>query len=213
MKTDQLIRMLATGVEPVQPHLPEKLISQALLIGVAISFILLLAIYGIRPDLKQVSTTFPFWMKLGVPLANVALGLVFIFALAQPGKLPKISYWVLFIPIAVLWAWAIWTWLNADPSQQSDMVWGKTWRVCIKNITFLAVPTAVATLLALRNLAPTQPTLSGAIAGWLAGGVGASVYALHCPELAAPFLAIWYVLGMLVPTAIMAWVGSRSLRW
>lgn len=213
MKTDELITMLATGVEPVQPHVPEKLISKALLTGVAISFILLLTFYGIRPDIKEVSSTFPFWMKLGVPLANVVLGLVFVFALAHPGKLPRINYWVLLIPIAALWTWAIWTWVNADPSQHSEMLWGKTWRVCIKNIAFLAVPTAVATLFALRNLAPTQPMLSGAIAGWLAGGVGASVYALHCPEMAAPFLAVWYVLGMLVPTAIMAWVGNRSLRW
>jgi hypothetical protein len=39
------------------------------------------------------------------------------------------------------------------------------------------------------------------------------VYALHCPELAAPFLAIWYLLGMLIPTAIGAWLGPRPLRW
>ena len=213
MKTDELIRMLATGVEPVQQHLPEKLISKALLVGLAISFILLVVFYGIRPDLKQVSATFPFWMKLGVPLANVMLGLVFVLALAHPGKIPKVGYWVLFIPVAVLWVWAILSWVNADASQHADMLWGKTWRVCIKNIAFLSVPTAVATLLALRNLAPTQPVLSGAIAGWLAGGVGASVYALHCPEMAAPFLAVWYVLGMLVPTAIMAWIGHHSLRW
>ena len=36
---------------------------------------------------------------------------------------------------------------------------------------------------------------------------------LHCPEPAAPFLAIWYLLGMLVPTAIGAWLGPRLLRW
>lgn len=213
MNTDKLIMMLSTGVEPVPQHLPERLLSKALLVGIAISFILLLVFYGIRPDLKQISTTLPFWMKLGVPLANVVLGLVFIFALAHPGKLPKLDYWILIIPIAMLWTWAIWSWVNADPSQHAEMLWGETWRVCIKNIAVLAVPTAVATLLALRNLAPTRPALSGAIAGWLAGGVGASVYALHCPEMAAPFLAVWYVIGMLVPTAIMAWIGSRALRW
>ena len=32
-------------------------------------------------------------------------------------------------------------------------------------------------------------------------------------RLDAPFLAVWYVLGMLVPTALGALVGPRVLRW
>jgi hypothetical protein len=39
------------------------------------------------------------------------------------------------------------------------------------------------------------------------------VYALHCPEMAAPFLGIWYVLGMAIPAVLGAAVGSRMLRW
>jgi hypothetical protein len=29
----------------------------------------------------------------------------------------------------------------------------------------------------------------------------------------APFLAIWYLLGMLIPTALGALLGPRLLRW
>lgn len=65
----------------------------------------------------------------------------------------------------------------------------------------------------LRGLAPTRLRLAGAAAGFAAGSLGALVYSLHCPELAAPFLAIWYLLGMLIPTAIGAWLGPRLLRW
>jgi len=39
------------------------------------------------------------------------------------------------------------------------------------------------------------------------------VYALHCPEMAAPFLFIWNGLGMLAPAAIGAAMGPRLLRW
>ncbi|HWT72548.1 MAG TPA: NrsF family protein, partial [Oxalicibacterium sp.] len=38
-------------------------------------------------------------------------------------------------------------------------------------------------------------------------------YCLHCPELAAPFVGFWYVLGMLIPTAAGALLGPRVLRW
>ncbi|SNR59914.1 hypothetical protein SAMN05192560_0029 [Methylobacillus rhizosphaerae] len=213
MKTDELIKMLATGVSPVRSLMAEKLIGMALLAGSVISLILLWMIYGIRPDLGEVSTSVAFWMKLGVPLASVGIGLVLIFILAHPGKRPGIGYWALVIPVAVLWAWAIWTWAAADPGIRPELLWGKTWKVCILNITFLALPVGAAILFALRRLAPTRPVLTGAIAGWCAGGAGASVYALHCPEMAAPFLAVWYVLGMMVPSAIMAYLGHRCLRW
>ncbi|MGP1716522.1 MAG: DUF1109 domain-containing protein [Methylophilus sp.] len=213
MKTDELIKMLSTGVEPVAQHANEKSIGQALLAGAVISLILLVAIYGIRPDLRVVSTSFAFWMKFGVPLTSALLALMFVISLSRPGKFPKVGYWVLSLPVLALWLWAIATWAGADASQQAAMLWGKTWRVCIMNITFLALPVAALTWLALQNLAPTRPILTGAIAGWLAGSTGASIYALHCPEMAAPFLAVWYVLGMLVPTAIMAYIGHRSLRW
>jgi hypothetical protein len=213
MKTDELIEMLATGVEPVAQHANEKALGQALLAGAFISLLLLITIYGIRPDLSSVSTSFAFWMKLGVPLSSALMALVFVIRLSRPGRSGHAAYWLLPLPVAVLWLWAIASWLGTDASQHADMIWGKTWRVCIMNITLLAVPVGALTLLTLRNLAPTRPALTGALAGWLAGSSGASIYALHCPEMAAPFLAIWYVLGMLVPTAIMAYVGHRSLRW
>ena len=54
---------------------------------------------------------------------------------------------------------------------------------------------------------------AGAAGGGLAGGVAATVYSLHCPELAAPFLAIWYVLGVLIPVVVGAVVGRYLLRW
>jgi hypothetical protein len=65
----------------------------------------------------------------------------------------------------------------------------------------------------LRGLAPTRPALAGAAAGALAGGVGGAVYALHCMELAAPFLAVWYVAGIVLPVVLGALLGPRLLRW
>lgn len=49
--------------------------------------------------------------------------------------------------------------------------------------------------------------------GLLASGVGAAVYALHCPEMEAPFLGVWYLLGMLISTALGAVIGPKLLRW
>jgi hypothetical protein len=62
-------------------------------------------------------------------------------------------------------------------------------------------------------MAPTRLRIAGAAAGFAAGAAGALVYTLHCPEMAAPFLGIWYVLGMLIPTAVGAALGPSLLRW
>ena len=45
------------------------------------------------------------------------------------------------------------------------------------------LPVFVATLWAMKGLAPTRLALAGAAAGLLAGAVGAVVYTLHCPEM------------------------------
>jgi hypothetical protein len=50
-------------------------------------------------------------------------------------------------------------------------------------------------------------------AGALAGAIAAAAYALHCNEMALPFLAIWYVLGIAVPTVLGALLAPRWLRW
>jgi hypothetical protein len=65
----------------------------------------------------------------------------------------------------------------------------------------------------MRSAAPTRPAVAGAAAGLLAGGLGATVYTLHCPELAAPFIGVWYVLGMAIPAAIGAVAGWFLPRW
>jgi hypothetical protein len=65
----------------------------------------------------------------------------------------------------------------------------------------------------MKGLAPTRLRLAGAAMGFAAGAMGALVYSVHCPELAAPFLGFWYLLGMLIPTAIGMALGPRLLRW
>jgi hypothetical protein len=41
----------------------------------------------------------------------------------------------------------------------------------------------------------------------------AMIYSVACNETSAPFLAIWYTLGMVLVAALGAAAGSRLLRW
>ena len=119
------------------------------------------------------------------------------------------------IPVAVIamWVLAVVTLVAASPQNRALLILGHTAAVCPFLITLIAAPLLIALLWVMRSLAPTRLRWAGAASGFTAGSLGALVYTLHCPELAAPFLAIWYLLGMLIPTAIGAWLGPRLLRW
>jgi hypothetical protein len=104
-------------------------------------------------------------------------------------------------------------WLAADPDNRMRMMRGGSWTVCARNILALALPGLAATLLVLRGMAPTRPTLTGFAAGAFAGGVAATVYGLHCGESTMVFVGIWYTLGVLGTGALGAVVGRWALRW
>jgi hypothetical protein len=93
------------------------------------------------------------------------------------------------------------------------LFFGDTWNSCPFLIATLSAPVFVAVVWAMQGLAPTRLRLAGAAAGLLSGAIGTMVYSVHCPEMAAPFIGFWYLLGMLIPTTVGALLGPRMLRW
>jgi hypothetical protein len=85
--------------------------------------------------------------------------------------------------------------------------------MCVVSIALLSLPLLLAMFVALRGLGPTRLRAAGVVAGGFAGAAAALVYAVHCTEMALPFLAVWYVLGMFVPAALGSVAGPRFLRW
>ncbi len=77
----------------------------------------------------------------------------------------------------------------------------------------LSVPVYLGLIWALRGLAPTRLALTGAAAGLAAGALAAVIYGLYCREWAAPFVFVWYSLGVGLSAAFGALVGTRLLRW
>ncbi len=213
MKTDDLIAMLATGVEPIDPHQAAKRLATALLAGGACAFVLMLLGYGIRPDLAQAAQAPMLWVKLGFAGVVAVSALVLTERLARPGMRLGRAWVGVALPWLALSVMGLAVVLNAQPDARLGLVLGRTWLSCALSISLIASPVFVGLLWALRGLAPTRLALAGASAGLLAAAVGALVYALHCPEVEAPFLAVWYVLGLLIPTSAGAVIGPQLLRW
>jgi hypothetical protein len=90
---------------------------------------------------------------------------------------------------------------------------GSNGLVCLVSIPFFALPMLIAEILALRQGAPTRPTLTGVVAGLFAGGVAAAIYAAHCPDDSPLFVALWYSLGIAIVALVGGLAGRLALRW
>jgi hypothetical protein len=213
MKTDDLISLLAHEAGAVDRRLPMRRVAAAPPIGALLALPVMIALLGVNPALQAYLALPMFWVKFtfGVVLAAASgWGLQ---RLGRPGARTTLLPWLLAAPIAVLWLLALIALAASTRDQWASLLLGGSWKGCPPYIALLSLPTFVAALLALRSAAPTRLRLAGAVAGVLAGAVGAAVYALHCPELAAPFLAVWYVIGVLIPAAAGALLGPAVLRW
>jgi hypothetical protein len=213
MKTDDLVDLLAAQAQPVPRHAASRRLALALGLALPISIAGMAAGYGVRPGFVESLGGAMAWIKILLPAAIGAAAFVAAQRLARPGVRVHGAWLGITLPVLFLWAAGIAVWLAAAPDARSELLWGRTWRSCAFSISALSSPMFVAAFLALRGLAPTRPALAGAAAGALASGTGAAVYALHCPELGAPFLAVWYVLGMAIPVVAGALLGARLLRW
>ena len=213
MKTDELIAMLASGAAPVEADAGRRRLAMALGWGLFGATLLMALLLGVRPDLAQALRLPMFWMKLGMPVLTALAALQLARRLGMPGTGPGRAPLLLSALLLLAWSGAAAVLMNCAPEARAPLLFGSTWKTCPFNIALLSSPVFVATFWAMRGMAPTRPTQAGAAAGLLAGAAGAAVYALHCPEMAAPFLGIWYVLGMAIPALAGAVLGTRLLRW
>ena len=213
MKTDDLVAMLATGATAAPRRAAGRRLALALIAGLPLSFAILFTEYGLRRDLVQAMFWPMFWVKVLFPLCIAGAAFVVAQRLARPGVQVRSAWIGIAVPVLAVWVMAALAWFNAPAEERMPLLMGESWRVCALSIGLMALPVFAAALLALKGLAPTRPGLAGAAAGALAGGVGAAVYALHCMELTAPFLAVWYVSGIALPVLVGAVLGPRLLRW
>jgi hypothetical protein len=213
MKTDDLISMLSTGVAPVDPHFAAKRFQWALAGGSTLAVMLMAVLYGINPNLREAANASMFWVKFAFAAALFLTGLLLTARVSIPGRPWRAVARSVLLPVVMMFLLAAVMLFNAEPQARLPMILGKSWSACATRIVLVSSPMFLAVFWAMKGLAPTQLRLAGAAAGLLAGGLGSAIYALHCPELAAPFVAVWYTAGVLLTSGLGALLGPRLLRW
>lgn len=213
MKTTSLIHLLAQDAElPPAPKASLTLLA-ALVLAALLSTALVVGLWGVNTQLPAQIQSTGMWVKLLWLSCLCGLTWHALLRLARPGLNLGFSAWGALGVWLVMVALAVHQWQNTPTAEHAALVWGTSWQQCSASIVALAVPFFVASIWTLRNLAPTQPTLTGGMAGLMSGLLSALVYSLHCPETAFAFLLLWYVAGMAVMSVLGAAVGQRYLRW
>jgi hypothetical protein len=213
MRTDDLIAALASDAEPTLPNKVGRTIGLGLAVGAVVSAAIMVLWLGVRADLMHAMMTGPFWMKFAYALSVAVLGFGLIDRLARPGGQSGVFGPLILAPLGVMLVLAVYQLVGAPEDLRMQMVLGASYQVCARNIVILSTPVFFGLFLSLRLLAPTRLTLAGAVAGVLAGAAGTFIYAFHCNESAAPFVAIWYTTGIVAVGALGALLGRLTLRW
>lgn len=211
MRTEDLIRAIAADAG--RPRALGPTLALVLLACVVLVAAVFLPTAGPRPDLAAATMHLRVLVKQAFPILLAVAAFGTALRLARPGEVP--GGWAAalgLVPLLLLAAVAGELMALPAPARMPTLM-GQSSRQCVPFIVAMGLPPLAGALWALGRGASTRPGLSGAVAGLLAGGAAAAVYAVHCTEDSPLFYAVWYVLAILLLAALGALLGPRLLRW
>jgi hypothetical protein len=213
VKTDELIADLSTTLAPVPRYWVWLRLAQGVGAGALVSFVVLWAWLGFRPDLAHAVDTSMYWMKFFYTLSLALFAFWATERLARPARTAGWPLLGLAVVIFALTALSGMKMMHAPPDARMPMLMGHSSRVCPWLIVILSAPIFIGTFWSLRSLAPTRTVLAGTVAGFASGALGAWIYAFRCDETTAPFLLVFFTLGMALVGLAGALIARRVLRW
>lgn len=213
MRTEDLISMLSTNVEPVDHRRIARNVGMAVMAGAAAAVAMVYFVFGPRADLTTLESLVPPLLKVAFTLIVLVPASIYLTRLARPGGERKSSVALVALPfIAVMLLVAV-SLEFAPSSHWHGKIFGDEWLECLISIPLIAVVPFSVIVWTVRQMAPTNLTRTGAFVGLVAGCLSATGYALHCADDSVPFFALWYG-GTIALCTFAGWkLGPRLLRW
>ena len=213
MRTDDLIAMLSTNVEPVDRRKLVRTFGAALILGGTAVVAVVVVGLGARTDLTEVDAFVPLLLKIMFTIAILGLAWTYLIRFARPGGERRSPLALLALPFVVIVVLAAISLASTPHSHWNNMIVGDQSLECLLSIPVIAIAPFALIIWAVRQAMPTDLRRAGALAGLAAGALSATGYALHCVDDSVPFVALWYggtiALCMLAGAAL----GPRLLRW
>jgi hypothetical protein len=211
VKTEDLIRALAADDRPGSPL--GRSLAFAMLAGGLVSGIAFFLTLGFRPDIDGALHTVRFLFKFAVTLSLAAAATALVWRVGRPAVPLARSATLLAVPVLLLVAAVLIELTVVPEGLWAGRLVGRNWLHCLLSIPSFSLPVMAALLYALREGAPSSPTLAGAAAGLVSAGIAATYYAANCPDDSPLFVATWYTLAVGIVCVAGALIGRRLLRW
>ncbi|AVA23581.1 MULTISPECIES: NrsF family protein [unclassified Rhizobium] len=211
MKTDDLINLLAQDA-PVRARIGQAL-TLAVVGGILISGAIFFAAIGFRPDIGNAMETIRFLFKFVVTIALAVTAGAVVFRIGRPGVSLRPWGWMLFAAPLLLAAAALAEMMVMPVDSWGARMIGHNARFCLTFIPLLSIGPLACFLFALRQGAPENPGIAGAVAGLAASGIAATFYASNCTDDSPLFVLLWYPIAVAAVTAVGYFAGKRMLRW
>ena len=212
MKTSDLVNALAADnwtPPPIWDRKATWLMRSGMIISVMIFFVYL----GVRPDFFTAIFDPHVVFKFIFTGSMILIAARFASSLLRPGQSHSSHLWWMALPLLTLAFGALAQMLTSPADYWLSGLVGRYPNACLKNIPILASAPFICLMIISRNGAPTSPSLAGLWIGALSGALGASLYALHCPDDSALFVATWYSLAIMITSVIGMIIGARVLKW
>lgn len=213
MDHSSLIAALSADVASPRPRSFGSELAVAGTVGGCISLAVIVLVLGIQPGLDTAAGAGPFLMKTAYAGALASVALVTSASLARPGD-ERLRYKQATSGIVIALALiAVFQLAAAPAAAATTLLLGSSWQACPVFIAGLSLPIFTGIVFVMRRQAPVRLREAGAVAGLASGSIAAVLYALACTENAAPFVLVWYSLGIGISTLLGSLVGPRLLRW
>jgi hypothetical protein len=211
MKTNDLISLLAEDTTVGMRF--GRAMSTALIAGTLVSLAIFLFTIGIRHNIGDAIETVRVMVKIAATLILAIAASSLVFRIGRPGMSLRARALSLAIPLLLMAGAVIGEMLATPSASWAARMMGRHAPFCVFFIPVLSLAPLVGFFLVLRDGAPADPGLAGAVAGLAASGIAAAIYAWHCPDDSPFFVAAWYSTAILVVTAAGYIAGRRLLRW
>jgi hypothetical protein len=212
METNELIKALASDARSRAASASSAWWA-AVVLAVILAAAVFFATLGPRPDIATAAETPRFLFKFVVTIALAVSAFGLIRVLSRPGEawrkaMPGLAAAPALIAVAVV----LELFLVPRDAWGTRLV-GTNSIVCLTYIPLIGIGPLAVFLFALRHSAPTKPTLAGAVAGLLAGGIAATFYAAQCTDDSPLFVATWYTIAITGLALAGAFGAHRFARW
>lgn len=213
MRTEELVAVLGRDAGPIGRYRLVRSMGAALAVAAAAAVGLVFVVLGMRPDLLTSAALTAFLTRIALGLAVLMPATFFLVRVARPGGERSVKISILVLPFVILAIAAAVVLAQQPTSHWHNQIFGENWMECLLFIPLNAIVPFAAVTWGVRQAAPTNLILAGAVSGLAAGTISAVGYSFHCLDNAVPFTAVWYAATIGLCTAIGAKCGPLFLRW